>query len=382
MRNAIMNPKLLLCLALVLSGGLFGCSTVSRDSSAVSPAAEQILRRTSDYYQNLGGFEGTNTIIDQSPTFKMARTKQFVFLRPNKFLIRPSDTNDSQLFCDGTNVYDYRPYYFNSYSKTPAPARFENAITNWIGGELLHLIVSADRFRYITNGFGWGMMAMKNEGEETVDGVTCHHLLMEESGARTDELWIAAGDSPFILKYVSRFPATAPAKGAWAHTEIISGWKANETIPFMKFAFVPPAGAIEHPPNEDQAELSVTLTNGVEKREAEFTAGNEASDTGTFLKQNRERFQAVALKAILAKYAELTTNDLAFSNIEPASPNTAEKTFVATFALPKTAETTNVNQSVETKQQVVIVTLRPDGTVKSVSRGNSFSLHSLNQTKP
>jgi hypothetical protein len=377
-----MNSKLLPCLALVLSGGMVGCSTVHRHPSNISPVAQRIVQRMSDYYEHLSGFEGSNSITDQSPTFKTTRTKQFAFLRPNKFSIRSESTNDWQWICDGTNFYDYRPYYFNSYTKAPAPAHFEDAITNWIGGELVHLMVSTNRFHYIMSGFGGDMVALKDEGNESVDGVTCHHLLMRERGSRTAEFWIAAGASPFIVKYALRFPAKPPAKGVWIHTETISGWRSNFPIPAEQFAFVPSGDAIEHPSNSDTVQLSVTLTNGVEKREMRFTSNDEPDNMEIFLKKNGKHFQAVALKAILDKYTDLTANDLAFLNIEPSLPEAAEKTFTATYALPKTLETTNSSQFRETKEQTIVVTLKPGGNVICISRGISISSHSAPETRP
>jgi outer membrane lipoprotein-sorting protein len=100
-----MNPKLLLGFALILVGGLVGCSTTRRHASSISPAARQVVQRMSDYYQHLNSFEGTNTIVDQSPTFTNSETKQFAFLRPNKFSIRSGSTNDWQWICDGTNFF-------------------------------------------------------------------------------------------------------------------------------------------------------------------------------------------------------------------------------------------------------------------------------------
>ena len=363
-----MKPRILLCLALALSSELVGCSTSPYHTSSVSPVAQRILQRMSDYYDHLGSFEGTSTIIYQSPTFRTTTTKQFAFVRPNKFVIRPNSTNDWQWICDGTNFYDYRPFYFNSYTKTPAPARFDDVITNWIGGALVHLMVSTNRFRYVMNGFGWGMVTLSDEGNETVDGVRCCHLLIQEGGLHTAELWIATGVSPFILKYAFRFPATAPATGVWTQTETISGWRANASIPVKQFAFLPLEGAIEHSSDSDTVEVSTTLTNGVEKRSVKFHSSVELDNMKKFLKTNGRRFQAVALKAILDQYTDLTTNDLAFSNIEPDVPENAENTFVVTYSLPKAKETTHGKQFIDTKEQTIEVTLKHDGTVESVSQ--------------
>jgi hypothetical protein len=243
-------------------------------------------------------------------------------------------------------------------------------------------MVGTNRFHHIMNGFGWGMVALKDEGKETMDGVSCHHLLIRERGSRTAELWIAAGDSPHLVKYVFRFPATAPAKGVWTHIETISGWRANASISPGQFAFVPPPGAIEHPSNSDAVTLSVTLTNGIQKQTVRFHSNNEADTLRNFLKTNGQHLQALALKAILDKYGDLTTNDLAFLKIEPSFPETAKKTFLVTYVLPKTLESTNVKQFMETKEKTITVTLMADGNVTSVSRGIFSSFRSAPKTKP
>jgi hypothetical protein len=325
-----MKPNLLLCLALVLSGGLLGCSTVHRQPSAISPVAQRIVQEMLDS-ENLSSFEGTNTIICQAPTFTTTTTKQFTFLRPNRFVILPDSTNDSQLFCDGTNFYDYRPYYFNSYTKAPAPARYEDAITNFIGGQLLYLIVSTNRLHYVMTGFGRGMVALSYEGEETVDGVTCHHLLILERGSGTTEFWIAAGDPHVILKCVLRDASTVPVtKGIWTNTETISGWRANVSIPAEQFAFAPPAGAIEHPSEADQIEMSIDLRTGETK--ARFYSTNESKiDSG--------QIQSLALEGILKEFPALKVKDLVFTGIRDFGVGTSEEKFVATYELPKTAET-------------------------------------------
>jgi hypothetical protein len=268
-----MKPKLIFCLALVSSGIFSGCSTTSRYANksavneSISPKAEKIVRQVADYYLNLESFEGTNTLSDWLPYLKIppVASKQFAFVRPNLFLVYPESTNNYRLFCDGTNFCEYRPYYFNSYTVTPAPARFEDVITNWVGGELLRLIIIPNRYDYIMSGFGSGLTALKYAGQEVVNGVTCHHVTMEEPGSKCSELWVAKGSTPFILKYIARYPIQSTTKQIGEHSEIISGWKANCRIPIERFIFVPPAGAIEHPPGTDQVEISSDSKTGTTK---------------------------------------------------------------------------------------------------------------------
>jgi hypothetical protein len=359
-----------------------------RLGSTFNPAAGEVLRQMSFYYQNLDSFEGTNTIIDESHALRLLYAnmrlfstntdeKRFAFVRPNRFILTSEHADAERLFCDGFHLWHYRPYYYNSFTVAPAPARFEDVVTNWIGGEILHVMLMTNRLDYITNGFGCGTIALKYAGKETVDSVPCKHLLLEETGSKTAELWIADGKSPYILKYVCRSPTPlALGGGTFVHTEIISAWKANHLMPLKSFAFVPPPGAIEQPLGADQVEMSMTLTNGVQTERVRFVATNEAEAMKTFLDNNAVRFQAAALKSVLDKYPGLTTNDLAFVNIRPPL---REKTLIVTFALPKTVETTNVDHSIQTKEQVIVVTLSHDGNVIHVSKGTTFSLHSLKE---
>lgn len=375
-----MKSKIILGLTLGLSGLLSGGATIDpradkmAGNAAVSPKAEEIIRRVADYYQNLKSFEGTNTISDQMPAFKapLVARKQFAFLRPNQFLLYSESTNDSRLFCDGTNLCDYRPYYFNSYTVTPAPARFEDAITNWVGGELLHLIIKPDRYHYVMSGFSWGMVALKYVGEEVVTGVNCYHLSLEEDGSKFSELWVAKGRSPFILKYAFRYPVPESTNQPGEHTEVISGWKANRRIPIERFIFVPPTGAIEQPAGADQVEMSTDSKTGVTK--VRFYAKDD-------LKDDSARLQALALESILAKYPALTTNDLVFTGIQHFRPATGQETIVASYQLPKTAETREVNNYTQTKTQTIDVTLSPAGVTKSVIRGVSISIRSPGEKK-
>jgi outer membrane lipoprotein-sorting protein len=268
-----MKTKLLLALALVLTAGQFNSPTVAwcadelATNVVISPQAEKILRLVADYYQNLTSFEGAITRRYQSPSLKAPSIfqKQFAFLRPNKFYLSAENQYNSELFCDGTNFWECTPSYFNSYTKTPAPARFENALTNWLGGELLHVMVDPNRYHYMMTGFRMGMAALKYDGEEAVAGVTCDHLTMEAPGSKSSELWVAKGGSPFIVKLAIRFPVEAFTNQMAELTETITGWKANQQIPNERFVFVPPATAIEHPPGADAVAMSLDPRTGQPK---------------------------------------------------------------------------------------------------------------------
>lgn len=372
-----MKTKFLAVLALVLCAGwprLAGAgqgADVPATGPSVSPQAERILQQVAVYYQNLKSFEGTNTIIDESPSLryggKMTRQKQFAFVRPNKFIVWPESTNDARLFCDGTKFWEYRPYYYNSYTVAPAPVRFEDAVTNWLGGELLHVMLNTNRYSYLMSGCNRGLLGLQYAGVETVNGTICHHLLMVETGGVTDEWWVASDRSPFLIKNVNRGPVQNLTNAVWVHTETISGWHANRRISGKQFTFVPPADAIHHPPGVDDIELSSDGSNGPVR--VKFYSRDD-------LLRRISRLKDIATQSVLTNNPALTTNDFMFAgfgnnvdidNIEPV---------IVRFELPKTAEKRVINGSTQTWVQAIKVILSPTGLVQTITNGVTVSFDS------
>jgi outer membrane lipoprotein-sorting protein len=371
-----MNPKIILCLALVLSGGWFGFSQIARagetaTNASISPKAEEIIRRMADYYQNLKSFESTNTISDESPSLRysghVTTQKQFAFLRPNQFFVGVNSTNDSQLFCDGTKVWEYKPYYYNSYTVAPAPAHFEDAITNWLGGELLHVMLNTNRYHFLMSGCNRGLFGLQYAGVETVNGTICHHLLMVETGGVTDEWWVAKGRSPCIMKLTLRSPNREPTNGVWVHTETISGWQANRKVPGKRFTFVPPADAIYHPPGADDIEISSGGSNGPVR--VKFYSRDD-------LLRRISRLKNIATQSVLTNNPTLTTNDFVFTGFGNNMDIDNIETVIAWFELPKTAEKRVINGSTQTRVQAIKVTMSPAGMIQWITNGVSISFDS------
>ena len=343
---------------------------------------ERILRRMSGYYESLDSFEGMNTIVAGSPPRETVNKRQFAFLRPNKFVILSGangvwGTNGPQFICDGTNIYDFQPYYYNSYTRIPAPPRFEEAITNQVGGQMLRIIANTNAYEYAMSGFGRGLAALRYAGHEKIEGVDCDHLHFQEPRAETMELWVARGASPYVVKYTASFRNPLSTNQMMVYTETISDWRANTAIPGNQFVFAPPAGAVEHGSDNDRVAIT---TNPGGRETVEFIppgGKTKSEELADFLKENRERFRMVALTSILAKYKDLTARDLAFVDVQPSPFYTSDKTLIATFAVSKTVKTTETGRSDQTTEQTISVTVSAAGEVVSVSKGTSISFRSI-----
>ena len=339
----------------------------------------------SGYYESLDSFEGMNTIVTGSPPRETVDKRQFAFLRPNKFVILWGangvwGTNGPQFICDGTNMYDFQPYNYNSYTRIPAPPRFEDAITNQVGGQILRIIVNTNAYEYAMSGFGRGLAALGYAGHERIEGVDCDHLHFQEPQSETVELWVDRGASPYAVKYTACFRNPLSTNQMIAYTESISNWRANTAIPGNQFVFAPPAGAVEHESDNDRAAATATTGNPGGRETVEFIplgGKTKSEELADFLKENRGRFRALALTSILAKYKDLTASDLAFVDVQPSPFYGSDKTFIATFAVSKTVKTTETSQSAQTTEQTVSVTVSAAGEVVSVSKGTSVSFRSI-----
>lgn len=340
----------------------------------------RIVLRMSNYYGNLTGFEGVNTIVAESAAGKITRQMHFAFLRPNRFFILPNTTNDSQLYCDGTNLYNYQPFNFNSFTKVSTPVRFEDVITNRVGGELLLMITRTNRFDYLMNGFGRGLKALKYEGHERITGIECDRLGFQLVTSNFMEVWVARGAATYAVKFAFSFRSPLPPYEEVQYTETISDWKGNGPLALEEFVFSPPGGAVERPVEDDQVELSGIVTNGTEREVVKFYSSKKVADDARkqaeFLKGSQRYFRDIALKAILEKFKDVAAGDLALKGIEPASEDNTENGFVVTFALPKTMKQKQTGKSIQISEETVFARLATDGRVEHVGRGSSFDFRS------
>ena len=100
-----MNPKLLLCLALILSGGLFGCSTTKTDSTTSSDAEEKIqLPIKFAGYRELYAFIARETFGDDG----VSPNADTIFK-----LAADNETETYELDYPPSYLWVITPHYFN-----------------------------------------------------------------------------------------------------------------------------------------------------------------------------------------------------------------------------------------------------------------------------
>lgn len=165
----------------------------------------------------------------------------------------------ASIICDGKKVYTYLPM-LRKYTVKDAPPHLSDLFrSNSMSGALtgtafpfIQMLVADDPSAVLLRGVKGGRLF----GEETVDGVACHHLYFQQAAFDWDA-WVAASKPPVLVKIVpdmsrvykgaaARNPQLAAMK---IKTSIeFSDWKGGALLSKDAFVFKPPAGVQKSPP--------------------------------------------------------------------------------------------------------------------------------------
>jgi hypothetical protein len=228
--------------ALALSVG--STTMAGAQSSAVDPAATQILKRMTDHLGSLDHFSVRTQITIEDVTDRDHRVDLDVSAnvtidRPDRLLSeRRGDPIDQTFYYDGKALTLFNPGE-NVYATEPAPATIEGLLD--YARESLGLIVPVADLVY-RNAFDLLMQDVTYAavvGKSVIDGVTCNHLLFSRPGVDF-QVWVADGARALPCKYV----VTDTAHPGWVSiTTVMSDWDFAPDVRDAVFRFEPPEGA-------------------------------------------------------------------------------------------------------------------------------------------
>lgn len=215
-----------------------------RDLSGVSPEADEILRRMSNYLASLQAFSfdathTTDVVLDSGQKLAMTANSKVKVRRPNKLRSdRQGEKFDLSFFYDGHTVTLYGRKA-NAYAQASAPANLDAMIDfardkldlDAPGADLLyknpHSVLMED------------VVAGMRVATAMLDGVRCHHLAYR--GHQVDwQLWIEDGPRPLPHKYVI---TTKDVRSLPEYSVEMHNWNTSAAFSDDVFAFVPPSGA-------------------------------------------------------------------------------------------------------------------------------------------
>jgi hypothetical protein len=213
-------------------------------TSAVDPAATQILKRMSDHLGSLRQFSvrTQNTledVLDSGQRVDHEISASVLVSRPNKLRAeRIGDVISQVFYYDGKTLTLYNPSD-KVYAKEPAPETIEQVLD--FARESLGLTVPAADLVY-RNAFP---LLMKDVtlavvvGKAVIGGVKCDHVLFSRPGVDF-QVWVADRGQPLPRKYVVTDTGT-PAR--LSLTTVMSDWNVAPAAADARFTFAPPQGA-------------------------------------------------------------------------------------------------------------------------------------------
>jgi len=239
-------------LRMVATGFAVGALTLSAavatqawgQTSAVDPAATQILRRMTDYLGSLQQFslDTQNTfesVFESGQKIQFDVSASVVVQRPNKLRAeRKGDLINQVVYYDGKTLTIYNPAD-NYYAVAAAPDNIEDTLH--FARDALDIVppsgdlIYRNAFDLLTAQLASGVVV----GKSMIGGVRCDHLAF--SGPVVDwQIWIADGDQPLPRKYVivTKADPAQPEYMVW-----MSNWNVAPNLNDALFHFTPPQGA-------------------------------------------------------------------------------------------------------------------------------------------
>jgi hypothetical protein len=212
----------------------------------VDPAATRLLKRMTDYLNNLQQFslDTQNTfevVFESGQKIQFDLSASVVVQRPNKIRAeRQGDLVSQTVFYNGKTLTIYNPED-NYYAVAAAPDNIEDALH--FARDTLDIVppsgdlVYKNAFDLLTAQVTSGTVI----GKSIIGGVKCDHLAF--SGPIVDwQIWIADGDKPLPHKYVI---VTKDDPAQPEYMLLMSNWNIAPDVNDALFNFTPPPGAKE-----------------------------------------------------------------------------------------------------------------------------------------
>lgn len=230
---------------LILSILVASLATVAatRAQPTASPQPQKIVRQMCDYLKSLEQFsyraQVTYDAVDAGgQKVQHAFDMQTLVRRPDRLRVdAQGDQLSKQFFFDGKTItlYDITR---KVYATMDVPPDIEGALDRAHKDFNLRVALTDLASPKLYEHLSQGLPNSRNLGIEKVQGVPCHHLVLERQDMQL-QLWIDAGSKPLPCKVVIT-EKNPPASPQW--TAILGEWNVVPRIDDSMFAFVVPSG--------------------------------------------------------------------------------------------------------------------------------------------
>jgi hypothetical protein len=181
-------------------------------------------------------------VMDSGILLKRSEHGEITLERPDKFLavITRDDQEQRKIYFDGRSlvrlVVDE-----NAYQKIDFTGDTDSLLRHVIDNYNIQVPMADFLFNDLAATFEEHLVSAEHMGIRTVDGVPCHHLSFESTGADW-QLWVEVGDKPVPRMFAITFvdDEHSPQLVAMFHQ-----WRVNPDVDEQLFSFRAPPGAQE-----------------------------------------------------------------------------------------------------------------------------------------
>ena len=242
-------------LGLALLAGLPGCAAlhpakpptqaVTTPSAAESADARSILTRMARFLATSPTYRVTirdsyDVLQDSGQKIEFGDVRQITLRRPNQLRVdlTESDGDRREIFYDGKAVTAFSPAA-NVYAQSRIVGDIDAAIRHVQEKLRLRLPLAALLTTQFPRELAARTESLDYVERTSIDGVDAHHL-----AGRSQEIdyqaWIAAGDTPLLLKLILTYRT---AEGQPQFRAEFTNWNFTPDTPASVFDFVPPKAA-------------------------------------------------------------------------------------------------------------------------------------------
>lgn len=246
----------------LLIASLCACSVIGTASSfqatwaqqakePTKPTAEQVLRRTADFYKNAKSIAVEIEREQKIGGLSVKYPVTVAFERPNRITLRMENgPSDFTIVSDGKKMF-ISIAGLKRYTESNAPDSLDDLSTNplvmgLLNGTMIIELCADDPYAKLME----GVKSAKHVGVETIDGVKLHHLAFEQEQVDW-EIWIPIAGDPTIRrmtadlsKTMANLPAGVQLKNQkFEMIENFKNWRVNQAFDAKTFVFTPPKDA-------------------------------------------------------------------------------------------------------------------------------------------
>jgi hypothetical protein len=237
----------LMTIVVVLIIGIVNGNAAENQKGYMDPMATKVLENVSDYLAKAKTLSMKATAIDDhvmesGVIVTYAKDVEVYVKRPDKFLAIIVDDNLKQrrIYFDGKSIVRLHVEK-NTYQKFSYDGDIDGVLDHIIDNYDLDLPLADLIYNDIAGVMKESIISAEHMGERMVEGVPCHHLSFESTGADW-QVWVQKWDKPVLRRFAINFVNT---DGNPQYLAMFKEWRINPGLDEQIFTFTPPFGAKE-----------------------------------------------------------------------------------------------------------------------------------------